>query len=538
MTRTYAIFLMGLFTIGIGLAILQTAANPYITILGPKERAAQRISIMGICNKAAGILSPLVFAAVILRPTDTDLFAQLSTMSVAERGAALDELVRRVIVPYAVLGTLSVRAGLSGLPLAPARNQYRARKPPRWPRPMRARTSIFQFPHLILGALAIFLHVGTQVIAIDTIIGYANSMGIDLLEAKVFPSYTLFCTICGYLIGIISIPRFISQVNALRICTLLGTLFTLLIIFAQRPGHVSGPPDRYFDLVRGVARTGQFAGLGGYLAAGAGWPGTLYQTGRVHPDHGSVRQCHHAPLLRLLCRSVRSTHRLLGAVSLLPVPGFLRGIKAHKLTEMGLLKISNGTLITPYRIIRGGTLVIDDGLILGIHEGAVDVPDATELDAGGTLCSTRLYRHSCTWRWRIRFYGWHGRSLSRHCRTPRPLRHYVAGTNHANGRKRRSLYKRWMSMSGPIEPTTQGATFLGMHLEGPYFALSQRGAQDPRYIRNPDPQEYEEILAYSRPLSGGALHRSCKAPFPSGSGCAKKAFLPPWRIPMRSTMTY
>src|SRR5947207_6518284 len=77
LTRTYEIFLLGLFTIGIGLAILQTASNPYITILGPKERAAQRISIMGICNKSAGIIAPLIFAAVVLKATDTDLFKQL-----------------------------------------------------------------------------------------------------------------------------------------------------------------------------------------------------------------------------------------------------------------------------------------------------------------------------------------------------------------------------------------------------------------------------------------------------------------------------
>src|SRR6266540_4809606 len=97
LTRTYEIFLLGLFTIGAGLAILQTAANPYITILGPKERAAQRISIMGICNKGAGIIAPLIFAAVVLRATDTDLFKQISTMNEAAKNTALDELIRRVI---------------------------------------------------------------------------------------------------------------------------------------------------------------------------------------------------------------------------------------------------------------------------------------------------------------------------------------------------------------------------------------------------------------------------------------------------------
>ena len=110
--RTYEIFLIGLFTIGAGLAILQTAANPYITVLGPKESAAQRISIMGICNKGAGILAPLIFAAVILKATDTDLFAQLGTMDATQKDAALDELIRRVIVPYVCVGSVLFLLGL------------------------------------------------------------------------------------------------------------------------------------------------------------------------------------------------------------------------------------------------------------------------------------------------------------------------------------------------------------------------------------------------------------------------------------------
>ncbi|QDK81645.1 sugar MFS transporter [Spirosoma sp. KCTC 42546] len=273
MTRTYAVFLMGLFTIGIGLAILQTATNPYITILGPKERAAQRISMMGICNKAAGILSPLIFAAVILRPTDTDLFAQLSTMSADQRGAALDELVRRVIPPYAVLGTFLFVLGylVYRSPLPEIDTEHET---PDVATANAGKTSILQFPHLILGAFAIFLHVGTQVIAIDTIIGYANSMGIDLLKAKTFPSYTLFCTICGYTIGIITIPRFISQVNALRICTLLGTAFTLLIIFTNGTvtflGHTADI-SIWFVVLLGLANSLVWAGL---------WPLALDGLGR------------------------------------------------------------------------------------------------------------------------------------------------------------------------------------------------------------------------------------------------------------------
>src|SRR6202022_2292088 len=100
-----------------------------------------------------------------------------------------------------------------------------------------SKSSVLQFPHLILGAIGIFVHVGTQVISIDTIIGYAASMNINLLEAKVFPSYTLFATICGYILGIICIPRYLSQRNALRICTILGFFLTLSIIYAKGQVH-------------------------------------------------------------------------------------------------------------------------------------------------------------------------------------------------------------------------------------------------------------------------------------------------------------
>ena len=232
LTRTYEIFLLGLFTIGVGLAILQTAANPYITVLGPKESAAQRISIMGIFNKGAGILAPLIFAAVILKATDTELFKELSTMNEAQKDAALDEFIRRVIVPYACVGTVLFGLGLF-VRFSPLPEINTEHETPEVASANISKKSIFEFPHLILGALAIFLHVGTQVIAIDTIIGYANSMQIDLLEAKVFPSYTLFATICGYILGIVCIPAYISQLSALRFCTLSGALLTVLIQVAS-----------------------------------------------------------------------------------------------------------------------------------------------------------------------------------------------------------------------------------------------------------------------------------------------------------------
>jgi MFS transporter, FHS family, L-fucose permease len=263
LTRTYEIFLVGLFTIGTGLAILQTAANPYITVLGPKESAAQRISIMGVFNKGAGIIAPLLFAAVVLRATDTDLFSQLATMNEVEKNKALDELIRRVIIPYVCVGTVLLGLGLmirySPLPEINTDGENMDVVSPN-----REKRSIFQFPHLILGAIAIFLHVGTQVIAIDTIIGYAVSMNVSLLEAKSFPSYTLFATICGYTLGIIAIPKYIRQVNALRLCTVLGMVFSLLIIYTHGRvvflGH-STDLSIWFVVLLGLANSLVWAGI-------------------------------------------------------------------------------------------------------------------------------------------------------------------------------------------------------------------------------------------------------------------------------------
>jgi FHS family L-fucose permease-like MFS transporter len=273
LTRTYEIFLLGLFSIGAGLAVLQTAANPYITVLGPKESAARRISIMGICNKGAGILAPLIFAAVILRPTDSELFKQIPLMSVAEREAALDALIRRVIVPYTCVGIVLFVLGLvvrfSPLPEIDTEHESSEVAAANT-----GKTNIFQFPHLVLGALAIFLHVGTQVIAIDTIIGYAGSMHIPLLEAKVFPSYTLLATIGGYILGIVTIPRFISQVNALRLNTMMGALFTLLIIVANGQVHFLGHNadiSIWFVVLLGFANSLVWAGI---------WPLALDGLGR------------------------------------------------------------------------------------------------------------------------------------------------------------------------------------------------------------------------------------------------------------------
>lgn len=280
-TMTYGLFLLGLFSIGAGLAMLQTAANPYITILGPKERAAQRFSIMGICNKGAGILAPLLFAAVIFRVTDSDMFDKLSIMSEAERNAALNELIQRIIIPYTCVGAFLFLLGLfirySPLPEIDTEHESEdvalANS---------SKTSITQFPHLILGAVAIFLHVGTQVISIDTVISYAGTMNLNLIEAKVFPSYTLTAQICAYLVGVICIPKFLSQLTALRISTILGIILTLLIVYAKAEvtflGHTTDI-SIWFVVMLGLANSLVWAGI---------WPLALDGLGRFTKIGASI----------------------------------------------------------------------------------------------------------------------------------------------------------------------------------------------------------------------------------------------------------
>jgi len=232
LTRTYSIFLGGLFVMGTGLAILQTASNPYITIIGPRDTAATRISIMGICNKVAGAIAPLILAYFILN--DGDAFVEkLKTLNDAEKMIALDGLAARVITPYIViaiaLAVLGIMIRFSPLPEIEMEPEEDADD-----NGLTTKTSIFQFPHLWLGALALFLYVGVEVIAGDTIIRYGMSLGIPIAQAKVFTTYTLISMIVGYvLIGIILIPKVISQRTALKISALLGVVFTLFAVFTQ-----------------------------------------------------------------------------------------------------------------------------------------------------------------------------------------------------------------------------------------------------------------------------------------------------------------
>ncbi|WP_134091050.1 sugar MFS transporter [Olivibacter sp. XZL3] len=281
MTRTYLFFLVGLFSLGAGLSILQTAANPYITVIGPRESAAQRISVMGICNKGAGILAPLILAAALLREGDQVLFDSLPYMDEVKRSVTLDAMIRRVILPYSIVGAVLFVLGIvvRYSPLPELDTEY---EDEHTVEANAGKTSILQFPHLVLGAVAIFLHVGTQVIAIDTIINYAGGMGLSLVEAKNFPSYTLTATIIGYLAGIVFIPRFVSQLTTIKCCTGLGLLLSILIISVRHPvdfWHYEVDISIWFVVLLGLANSLIWAGI---------WPLALDGLGKFTKLGGAI----------------------------------------------------------------------------------------------------------------------------------------------------------------------------------------------------------------------------------------------------------
>jgi glucose/galactose transporter len=231
LTRAYPLFLFGLFVMGTGMTLLQTASNPYMTIIGPIESAAKRISIMGICNKVAGMIG--IFILVELLFSDTQALTQrIETLSGSELAAELDILASRVIAPYTIMAI--VLAGFALLIL-------RAHLPEINPEEeseatgddSQGKSSVFEFPHLMLGVICIFVYVGVEVIAIDTIGLYGQYLGFDLNTASKFGIYSLIALVVGYLIGVAVMPKYLSQRNALALCACLGFVFTLLALFTH-----------------------------------------------------------------------------------------------------------------------------------------------------------------------------------------------------------------------------------------------------------------------------------------------------------------
>jgi glucose/galactose transporter len=219
-TASYPLFLLALFTLASGMTLMQTAINPYIVCIGARESAATRISIMGLFNKTAGVLVPLAFSSMML--ADIGSFAD----STLPRG----ELAQRLVFPYALMA-----AGLLAMAvvvrLAPLREIPGQQAPgdggtSRW--------GVLQFPRLVLGALALFVYVGVEVIAGDTIGLYGHSLQVE--NFGILTSYTMGFMVAGYIVGIVAIPRWLSQKQALLLSALCGLLFALGVLQGSATG--------------------------------------------------------------------------------------------------------------------------------------------------------------------------------------------------------------------------------------------------------------------------------------------------------------
>lgn len=218
--ESYQLFLAGLFIIAAGLTLLQTASNPYVTILGPIESAAQRISVMGISNKIAGIIGQKVFGGLLL-------VGGTAAASTLTRG----EELQKVEVPYLCMAVALTVLGVAvwfmkGLPEVKDDEDNVEQG-------ANTKSSIWSYPNLVLGLMALFFYVGAEVIAGDSIIAYGISQGFPEEQAKDFGTYTLWLMLLGYILGIFLIPKIVSQGNWLKYSAILGVIATVAAIYTS-----------------------------------------------------------------------------------------------------------------------------------------------------------------------------------------------------------------------------------------------------------------------------------------------------------------
>lgn len=216
----YGLFLAALFTLATGMTLMQTAINPYIVCIGARESAAMRISIMGLFNKGAGVLVPLAFTSLMLSGMSRYSDAALAALDAAGQAALRTELAGRLVFPYAAMaaGLFVMAVVVRFSPLGEITEEKEDTGPvSRW--------GVLQFPQLVLGALALFAYVGVEVIAGDTIGLYGRNL--DVKNFGILTSYTMGFMVAGYLVGVVAIPRWLSQKTALLLSALCGVLFTL-----------------------------------------------------------------------------------------------------------------------------------------------------------------------------------------------------------------------------------------------------------------------------------------------------------------------
>jgi len=231
-SRMFGVFLTGLFIMGTGLALLQTASNPYITIIGPRESAAARISIMGICNKMAGFISPLILSALVMHGMEKFKDENLKLLDEVAKMEALNELASRLVPPYIIIAIalflLAIMIKLSPLPDTIDVEEHEDESLMGF---IRQIPGALKIPHMLLGVIALFVYVGVEVMAGDSISQFGRNLHLDY--ASTLTSFTMAFMVAGYILGIISIPKYISQSQALRVSAILGAIFAVGAIYSN-----------------------------------------------------------------------------------------------------------------------------------------------------------------------------------------------------------------------------------------------------------------------------------------------------------------
>ena len=230
---SYNLFLLGIFVQGSAMALMQTAINPYLSIIGPIESAAQRIAIAGVFNKGAGIIVPFILGGILLKGS-AEISEKLQSLPPGpEHDALMNSLLSRVDTLYIILAVVvclfAVVIKLAKMPPVDVDKEDEVTTQPG----ASEKKSVFDFPHLFLGSLAIFFTVAVEVMAGDIIGTYGQQLALPEFFVKYGTAFTLACMLVGYFVGIIAIPKYVTQQYALRICTFVGIGLTIISVFTS-----------------------------------------------------------------------------------------------------------------------------------------------------------------------------------------------------------------------------------------------------------------------------------------------------------------
>ena len=287
-SRQFGVFLAGLFILGTGLALLQTATNPFITIIGPRESAAKRMAIMGICNKMAGVFSPLVLTALILHGMEKFSESNLAQLTFDQKEALLNELAARVVGPYTAMALLlaifAILVKFSSLPneIDIKEDEHETLKGF-----VKQIPDALKIRHLLLGIITLFVYVGVEVMAGDSLTQFGRSL--HLAYAPKLTAFTMAFMVFGYILGILLIPRVISQSKALVVSAILGALFALGAanasvtdnnLFATVFGWLNNLPGFSIPLIPNAVFFVTLLGWANALMWPAIWPLALNNLGR------------------------------------------------------------------------------------------------------------------------------------------------------------------------------------------------------------------------------------------------------------------